>query len=400
MATSDWWIDPPRNNLAGGRIISKNSDGSVDETRLENQFYYAGFECVKEWSFPLDVISDHYESYYSHSYFKLQVPTLSGVTLDSATLYVMVGSILNVQVPDTTQMSLKAYYKSSYNANDFPWATLDEDDEGSAGWTEIGTFDTVAGIQTDYNTYGPYWMDGLDITTAIQTVIASGWGWLGIRLQLTHKAPIGWDYDHRPSDTNQLLEITFQGAMTTYWSNNLPPNHPEDYNHVTPWLKISYSVIPPEEDQEEPGEPYTTVSGSTPYPASGVVNCVTADVKAKSAIAGTSIGGLWYVWSGGGFWNKIFEVDSAITAVYIDYIKNLLDYPEEATAWFGTDSGDVYKTTDSFATWDKVKAFGVKVVEIRGSEMNSNKVVVATETDIYTTMDGGENWILAKSGDW
>lgn len=395
----EWWLDPPRSIEAGGRIISKASDDSVNEVQDENRFYYAGFDCVKEWGFPLDLISDHYESYYDQTYFKFQIPVLSGIVYSGATLYVMVAMIENIQVGDTTLISLKGHYRSTYASDKFPWALLAEDDQLDAGWTELGSFGTVAQIFTGYYTAGaPYWMAGLDVTSAVQDAIDNGWTWLGFKLQLTHKAPIGWDYDHRPTGIDQVLKIWLQGATTTFISNNLPTGHPASHDHVSPWLKISYSTLPEEEEQEEPGEEYTISGGSNPY--TGVINCIAADVKAKSAIAGTTAGGLWYCWSGGGFWDKIYEVDSEVTAVYMDAVKNFMDYPTEEIAWFGTMSGGVYKSIDALASWNQVGSFSSKVVEIQGSELTSDKVVVGTELNgIYVTNDGGVSWqqVLAPS---
>lgn len=394
----DWWIDPPRNTMAGGVIVSKASNNSVYHVSNENQYYQVGFECVKEWGFPLDLISDHYESYYNKGYVKFKVPTLSGEVFSNAILYVMVAFIYNIQVGGTTNIYLKGYYRSSYDATKFPWSYLKADDQSDVGWTEIGSLSTVASIQTNYNTYGPYWVAGLDVTTAVQTAISSGWEWIGFKFELSHKSPIGWDYNNRPTSVNQLLDIRLQGAMTTFYSNNKPPNHPSSSVLVTPWLKNTYSVLPPEEEQEEPGEDHTTTSGSNPY--TGLISCIAADPFAKSAIAGTTAGGLWYCWSGGGFWEKVYEVTSEISAVYMDYVKNLLDYPNGEIAWFGTADGRLFKSVNSLGSWSNIKSFASKVVEIRGSELESDKVAVGLESDgIHVTLDGGVSWqqVLAPS---
>lgn len=395
----DYWLDPPRNIEAGGRIISKASDDSVNEVQDENRLYYVGFNCSKEWGFPLDLVSDHYESYYDKTYFKFQIPVLSGVVYSGATLYIMVAMVENLQVGDTTQISLKGYYRSSYDSDKFPWALLDEDDQLAAGWTDLGSLGTVAQIFTDYYTEGgSYWLTGLDVTAAVQKAFDEGWTWLGFKLQLTHNAPIGWDYDNRPTSLDQHLKIWLQGATAPYISNNLPTGHPASSDHVSPWLKISYSTLPEEEEQEEPGEEYTISGGSNPY--SGTINCIAADPKAKSAIAGTTAGSLWYCWSGGGYWDKIYEVGSEVTAVYMDVVKNFMDYPTEEIAWFGTINGEIYKSVDALANWSQVGNFSSKVVEIQGSELDSDKVVVGTESNgIYVTNNGGVDWgqVLAPS---
>jgi len=404
----DWWIDPPRNVTAGGVIVSKASDDSVSQVDYGNKFYHVGFKCTKEWGFPLDLISDHYESYYNKSYVRFQIPTLSEV-FDSALLHIMVALVENIQVGDTTLISLKCYYRSSYDATKFPWAGLDDDDQSDVGWTELGSLGTVAQIFTGYySAGGPYWMTGLDISTAVQDAIDNGWTWLGFKLQLTEKAPIGWDYDSRPTSLNQLLDIRLQGALTVYLSNNLPPDFPASTvnNYVSPWLQASYVALPPEDDQEEPGEDYTTSSGSNPYPgdglppASGYVSCIEADPKGKSAIAGTSIGGLYYTYSGGSVWEKVYEVDSKsrITTVYMDYIKNMVDYPDNATAWFGTYDGDIYKSIDSLQSWALIKSFDYDVKKISGSNTDSNKVAAVVGTKIYTTFNGGDDWVESYEG--
>lgn len=394
MATTVWWMDPPRNFEAGGYIThSKHDDEETIDT--ENQSYYCGFKCVRQWYLPF--LSDHYESYSYHSFFKFQIPTTSG-TVQSAYLTMMVGNAGNIMNVNPVYMDVDVYYKPYKDvmpppaSNPFPWDTLDEWDYSPAQWTYIDHWEDMYDMWADYMIYGPYWLPMLEVTSGLQVAIGNSCEWFGVRVSPNYDAPLDWDWDERPTAYDQECWIGFYGACTPAWSST-PTGHPYSHSHPTPWLKITYDTG---EEQEVPGEPYTPPGGS--YPASGVVNCVAADAKAKSAIAGTSAGGLWYVWSGGGEWDKIFEVDSEVTAVYIDYLRNLLDYPNEAIAWFGTSNGDVYRSVNSMASWQKVYEFSGAIGKIKGSNIDSSKVAVGAGTDIYVSGDGGDNWQLSYSG--
>jgi len=156
-------------------------------------------------------------------------------------------------------------------------------------------------------------------------------------------------------------------------------------------LKLTYSGGT---TQYVPGEDVV------PNPVSGEgssadvhINCIAADPKAKMAIAGTESGNLWYCWSGGGVWDKMIDGDEPITAVWMDYIRNFQDYPYDEIAWYGTSSGNLYKSLDSLGNFTFVKAFPTAIREIMSSNEDSDKVVVGVDDGVWVTIDGGDTWI-------
>lgn len=383
MATEIWWIDPPRNVAAGGWMSHKYHADEVDTVYTQNLHYYSGFQCLKQAFFPLDAFSDQYECWAYHFFTKFRVPATTSGTFQSAELYLMLGGAdleMNVSPND---LDIDIYYKSVYDADTFPWQMLDEGDYTSPTWTQnpnsIENFNQIWG---NFVWDGPSWLDPVVVTSGVQEAIDEGWDWIAFRFVPSYLTPHDYNWNDRPTAYDQLCWLGFYGPINPYWVV-APSGFSDTHVSPCPWLKITYSGG---DAQYVPGEDVVTSGqGST-------VNCVAADPKAKMAIAGTEGGNLWHVWSGGGEWNKIIDGDEAITAVWMDHIRNFQDYPYDEIAWYGTVSGNLYKSENSLGTFSLMKAFSTQIVEIMSSNQDSNKVVVGVLDGVWVSMDGGNTW--------
>jgi len=375
----------------------KYHDAVVDTVYIHNNHYYSGFQCVKQWQFPLDLISDHYECWAYHFFTKFKVPIATSGVFQSAELYLMLGGAEMVLDDPTVYnvMDIDVYYKSVYDTDTFPWQVLDEGDYAAPTWTQnpnsIENFYSMWGL---FVVGGPYWVDPVTVTVGVQKAIDEGWEWIAFRLSPSYVAPPDYNWDVRPTTFDQRATLAFYGPVNSYWTT-APPGFPDSECSPCPWLKITYSGGDP---QYVPGEDVTTnpVSGEGST-GEAIVNCVAADPKAKMAIAGTETGNLWHCWSGGGVWNKVLDGDEPITAVWMDSIRNFQDYPYSEIAWYGagsgTGSGNLYKSENSLGNFTLKGIFPTKIVEIMSSNQDSNKVVVGVLDGIWTSVDGGETWI-------
>ncbi len=384
MATEVWWVDPPRTWTAGGYLTYKEHDLEVDTVYIHNNRYYSGFQCVKQWFFPLDLISDHYECWSYHFFIKFKVPTLASGTMTDAQLYLMIGGAENVMNVVTSYMDMDIWYKNVYDATEFPWHWLESHDYPTGTWQQNSySIENMWDLWGDFLVYGPHWIAPVNVTEAVQQAITEGWEWVGILITPNFSTPLDWDYDDRPVGYDQKFYLAFYGAVNPYWVAS-PDGFPDAYCSPCPWLKITYSGGEP---QYVPGEDVTT-SGQGSY-----ITCISADPKARMAIAGTSEGGLWYCWSGGGTWDKVYETPSGgITAVWMDIKRNFQDYPNDEIAWFGTEMGELFKSEDSLGTWTKKYTFTKAIKEIMTSETDSNKVVVGIDDGVWVSVDGGLGW--------
>lgn len=385
MATEVWWVDPPRNHEAGGWMSHKYHDDEVDTVHIQNTHYYSGFCCQKQWFFPLDLVSDHYECWAYHFFTKFRIPTTTSGTFESAELYLMLGGASLRLTPPPTDLDIDIYYKSAFQLATFPWFTLDEGDYASATWTQNpNSIENVNQIWADFadSFSQPVWLTPVVVTSGVQEALDEGWDWAAFRLVPSYLTPHDYDWDNRPTDYDQLCWLSFYGAVNPHWVA-APLGFPDAYVSPCPWLKITYSGG---DTQYVPGEDVVT-SGE-----GSAVNCVAADPKAKMAIAGTNGGNLWHVWSGGGLWDKIIDGDEAITAVWMDYIRNFQDYPYDEIAWYGTASGNLYKSEDSLGSFNLMNTFATQIVEIMSSNQDSDKIVVGVLDGVWTSVDGGLTW--------
>ncbi len=384
MATEVWWIDPPRSVLAGGYMTWKEHDAEIETVYHHTQNpYYVGFDCIKQWSIPF--LSDHYECWSYHTFIQFHLPAQASGTLVSAELYLMVGYAENIMNVVAHYQDIDIYYKNVMDYLDFPWDYLTELDYDDGTWTKNAvSIEDMWELWGDFMVEGPHWIGPFDVTSGVALALGYGWDRTAFKLTPNYRTPLDWDYDERPTPYDQKLWVSFYGAINPYWVES-PTGFPDAFVSPVPWLKLTYSGvdIPP---QYVPGEDVTT-SGQ-----GSEILCVSADPKAKMGIIGANTGSLWYCWSGGGEWNKIYEADEPITAVHMDYLKNFLDYPTTEIAWFGTASGNLYKSVDSLTTWDLNYSFPSAIVEIKASQLDSNKVVVGVEDGVWVTMDGGTTW--------
>lgn len=397
MATEVWWVDPPRSYRAGGTISYKYHDDEVDTVYIHNNYYHSGFVCQKQWYFPLDLISDHYECWSYDFFIKFLVPTTASGTLQSAELSLMLGNAdlaLNV---NPVYMDIDVYYKGIYGPLYFPWQTLVEEDYADSPWVQNpNSIEDFYQRWSDFRSQGPHWLDPVVVTSGVQAAINGPWTWIGFRFKPNYLTPLDYNWDNRPVGYDQKCTLGFYGAVNPYWVNP-PTGFPAEEGMVSPcpWLKLTYSGEAGEiTEQYVPGEDVVAnpVSGEGSS-ATIAVNCIAADPKAKMAIAGMESGNLWHVWSGGGEWNKVLDGDEPITAVWMDYLRNFQDYPYSEIAWYGTASGNLYKSENSLGTFTLKNTFDTQIVEIMSSNQDSNKIVVGVLDGVWTSVDGGDTWI-------
>jgi len=398
MTTQVWWVDQPKNIGAGG-YISYGWDGDdtgVYDVNTVNENYLIGFQCLKDWLFPLDLISDHYWCFTYHTYLKFLLPTTASGEVVSAELYLRMGGInLHMNVAMSYQDIDIYHYIGAADPTVFPYETLDEDDYDTS-WNKITSIEDFNQFYIDFLAYGHHWMTAADVTEAVQYAIDGGLDRIALRLSPSYDKPLDWNYDTRPTAYDQEAVIAIYGPIGAY-CDETPSGYPttDEYGRPIkccspcPWLKIIYSGGT---EQWVPGEDVIT-SGMGSF-----VNCVAADPKAKMAIAGTDSGNLWYCWSGGGQWTKVYEAESAITSVWMDYKRNFQDYPWDEIAYFGTEAGELYRSLNSLTSWNNVYDFDSMVVEIMSSDLDPNKVAVGTVSGgVYVSVDGGTSWTLARS---
>jgi len=84
-----------------------------------------------------------------------------------------------------------------------------------------------------------------------------------------------------------------------------------------------------------------------------------------------------------------------ISAVHMDVTKNIINYPNNAIAYFGTTFGVLYKSTDSMDTWQEITTFSGSVVEIMSSNTDPDKIVVGANDGVWISTDGGSSWTLS-----
>ncbi len=383
MATEVWWVDQPKNFNAGGYMTYKHNAAEVETVYIHNNRYTSGFQCDTGWRLPFG--SDHYECWSYHFYTKFAIPTTSSGVMQSAEIYLMLGNadlLLNV-LP--IYMDIDVYYKNVEVAGEFPLATLDSDDY-DASWVQMpDSIEDFFDMYGDFLIKGPHWRPPVTVTSGVQHAIDQGYDYATFKFTPNYPTPLDWDYDTRPTTYDQLCWVVFYGPVNAF--SVLPPagaGFTEDIISPCPWLVITYSGG---ETQYYPGEDVTQAGEGS------VVNCVAADQKARVAIAGTESGSLWYTWSGGVLWDKMYEAGSPVTDVHMDYLRNFLDYPDEQISYFGTQGGDLYKSEDSLATYVSIKTFPAPIVEIMSSDANSDKIVVGVTDGVWVSVDGGNTFI-------
>ncbi len=377
------WIDPPKNTEAGG-VITVTEHSNETEVFDSNTIYHVGFRCERQWYWPF--LSDHYESWGYQSFVKFKVPTTFSGDMESAELYTRLAGIVITDVPEADTFYQHYYYKSISEYNPaFPWDPLSEDDWDGYGWSWVGV--DVDDFQAMYDaytvSYDAFWLNPVDVTVALQDAIDRGDEWIAIRVAPTSLTPDGYDWDNRLTDEDQECVLSIWGALNA----PLVPS-PSGFSlsecAATPWLKITYSGG---DTQYEPGEDVNAAGEGN------AVMCVAVDYKTQIALAGTISGGLWFTWSGGGEWEKIYELDEGISAVWCDIIKNFQDYPDDELSFFGTVNGNLYRSVDSFGGYYWVKKFPSAIVDIMTSNTDSDKVIVGVEDGIWISRDGGVTWL-------
>lgn len=408
MAQHVRWICPPNNSTAGGCIQATYGKWSVnppyvpttiDFVNDTNAYYFCGYNC--------DNISDSYYPCKSfESYTKFDITEVKNFALAEATLYLYF-DVGGREQGDHDAPQVKIWYRDpdgfgEYDAEDFPWDTLDTEDwlgyvylsnkytQVNAPWGDLthintGTSSYVASIVNGNDG----WYE-IDVTEALSGIFNEGWNWFAIAIVSDRYLPTypDWDY-YNPQSIEQELWTSCFGATTSFYRGSIA-DYPASKIRACPWLKVTI-----ETEETPPEQPLPGIFVEDTYN----VQSVAADSKSLVALAGVSSGNLWITSDGGRRWDILQQFDSSITAIYMDIIKNHNDFPDTATAWVGLYGGEVYKSIDSFKTWSLVKTCSDAIVEIRGSELNSDKVVVGAGNSLYITANGGSSWIQKSYSD-
>ena len=89
--------------------------------------------------------------------------------------------------------------------------------------------------------------------------------------------------------------------------------------------------------------------------------------------------------------------------------RDSVSFVDETHGWYGTGAGDLFRTTDAGATWQKVASRPGTFVRAVAFLDSDNGFIgnvgtdyypgVTDETPLYRTKDGGENWEAVDTGD-
>jgi len=382
------WQKPIKDTWGG--YLSHTSYAGTTLVSNSTNYMFCGFSCQRNNYFLLG--SNQYESTNYQSFLRFDIPSVVG-DMTECLLYLWFYGGKVVEAFDAIDYpEVEIWAKHDYSSSEFPWQSLGTDDY-SAGWTRIGSLGGIKQFVRDTN---QGWFV-IDATTLLQSAIDNGWDYFAIRLIPSYVAPSNWSYATAPfigtsnwDSVNEECYATFLGVGTQEWAGTVPGTYEIDtgYDWISksPVLKITYDIPSP------------------PTPPTTTVNIVAADAKAKVCLAGTTSGKLWRVDKISSGWRKekVFElfrryvsVDYEITAIYIDSIRNFKDCPQTAIIWVGTSDGRLYKSSSSLKYWDlisNINSGADSFVEIRGSELDSDKVVVGVGAAIHTTVNGGMTW--------
>jgi len=365
---------------SGGTLLHKQYENETT-VRNTNRYIHCGFICRRNSYIPP---VDKYESTSYQGFIRFPVPSSSD-PINSVTLYLWYYGGNIVEANNLLDyVDVQVWARQSYDVTKFPWQTLDVDDY-SDGWVQVGTLGNIR----SYFFSGSQGWKSIDVTSAFQAAVNAGWSVFAIRLVPSHTAPSDWNYSNAPTvgwgpwnSVNEDCHATFYGQRAQDITDVLPGTYGSDtgydWIYTRPWLKIDYDTTTP------------------PTPTPATVNVVAADSKAKVCLAGTGTGSLWKIFKSSSGWQagKSHNFGDAVTAIYIDTIRNFKDYPRTALVWVGTSGGDLYKSY-GLKNWTLISSgqWGSDpFVEIRGSDVDSDKVVVAVGTAIYTTVNGGTTW--------
>jgi hypothetical protein len=376
---ANWWQDPPKNSMAGGYITRNKQADTTELIDTYNSTYFCGFTCheVSEWF-------GYYhcnESSHYNTFIKFGIPQsimASGVSYVGLTLKVA-NAEFNITDEEILGHPIHVYTTDLPSVVKFPYEKLGEADVPLTDWNYAGVWENITDIYDEVTANGPYWLPFFDVTSGFMHAIDSGYPFLAIRLRPMYDSPYTWNYYHYPG-WDQKSYVSFYGAaIGTYCWQEMPEGFPTASGLPTPWLKIVCN-----EEQQEPGDELPEA-----------ISCINSDYKSHSALIGTTKGGLWRTWDYGNSWAKIFETPvsgNAITTVHMDTKKNIVNYPNNAIAYFGTASGELYQSVDGMQSWTEIYDFPSEVVEVMASDENSDKVVVLAKDGVYTSIDGGVVW--------
>lgn len=87
----------------------------------------------------------------------------------------------------------------------------------------------------------------------------------------------------------------------------------------------------------------------------------------------------------------------AITAVHMDTTKTIMKNPTTAVAYFGTVSGELYRSIDGMQTWQLLHTFPNSIVEVMSSNEDYNKIAVTDSYGVWVSYDNGDSWELSWS---
>ena len=294
-----WWIDPPHSPLGGGQIDRPYTNPDNWSLYGNGRYCKVGIDFI---STPFERAVDITDA---NAHIKFSTGGLLDTTIDSAILWIKFYGGFEFPEGETDDFDIAVYHTISQSSDDFPQAALDGDDWGSSqvlindSWQDIQ--DLIADVDASTDTAGVW--RSLDVTAEVQNAVNGGWPWLAFSLKPNPLYPSGWDYEDPPISTMQNCYILFHGPATEISSTwDLPPGFPPSAAMSgalwAPWLNVSFTGGP---EQPEPGE---GESGE------GLVLSIAADIKtSKVAFAGTDTGNLWKTTDGGENWTKAFEVD-------------------------------------------------------------------------------------------
>jgi hypothetical protein len=359
------WIYPVYDSKGGTIYIYKDSEGNdVTEVIPEQDILKCGYECMNSVVYTGSF--RYYRSYFT-SFIYFNIPSILSSNITSVKVYFRIKGFNSEGSSDNT---IDIFTKPDETVTTFPTVTLDEDDRTTPSWFKIDDLGEIEYLSSLYA--NGVWL-GLDITSEFKDSIDFGLTMFPIKIAPSITQPPEYSFSRVVlTDYEEKSSVLIYGAGSLVKGDEVPEDYTESTIYYRPIIRIEYST-------------------GTPTTASNVL-CVDSDSKSDVFLAGTESGNVWriyYTTAGVLVKELVATFDGQVSAIYMDRVKNLLDYPSTALTWIGLSNGDVYRGTISrLPAMSPVLSLDAYITFIRGSDVNSNKVIITTSSRIYFTTDG------------
>ncbi|MCK5848646.1 MAG: hypothetical protein KAH01_05560, partial [Caldisericia bacterium] len=126
------------------------------------------------------------------------------------------------------------------------------------------------------------------------------------------------------------------------------------------------------------------------------VRCLLQDENCETVICGTWGAGIYRSFDSGKSWNN---VSSGLANPYILSLHKV----DEKKYLAGTYNGGIYESTDNGLSWKKMDTaslFSKYIYSIASNPANENELTVGTNGNLFRSVDSGKNWRKLSLGNW